>query len=58
MRIRLKALLLDVASGNWKIVMPESHNDSGLNSSYGREASDQKLVQALKQKGYNSLLVS
>lgn len=58
MRIRLKAILLDVASGNWKMVMPESHNDSGLNSSHGREASDQKLVEVLKLKGYTSLVFS
>jgi hypothetical protein len=58
MRIRLKAITLEVASGNWKMVMPESHNDSGLNSSWSRENSDQKLVQSLKQNGYSRLLNS
>ena len=56
MRIRLKAILLDVASGNWRMLMPESRSDSGLNSSWSREQSDQKLVGALKEKGYRSLV--
>ena len=58
LRIRLKAILLDVASGNWTMLLPESHSDSGLNSNYGRARADQKLVEALKQKGYASLVFS
>jgi hypothetical protein len=56
MRIRLKALLLDVATGGWKMLTPEAYSDAGYNSRWTREASDQKLVELLKQKGYKSLV--
>ena len=56
MRIRLKALLLDVATGGWKMLTPEAYGDEGYNSRWSREASDQKLVELLKQKGYKSLV--
>jgi hypothetical protein len=56
MRIRLKAILLDVATGNWKIYTPEVHNDALLTSDLSREEQNQKLVTALKTKGYKSLI--
>jgi hypothetical protein len=56
MRIRLKALLVDVASGGWRMLTPEAHSDAGYNSRWSREASDQKLVQSLKEQGYKSLI--
>ncbi|HTJ00811.1 MAG TPA: hypothetical protein VL527_18155 [Dongiaceae bacterium] len=56
MRIRLKGLLLDVLTGNWKMYTPESYSDEKYNSSWNREARDQQLVLALKQKGYRALL--
>jgi hypothetical protein len=56
MRIRLKALLLDVATGGWKMLTPEAHSDASYNSRWTREASDQTLVELLKQKGYKSLV--
>lgn len=56
MRIRLKALVLDVATGGWKMLQPESYSDSSFNSRISREADDQKLVTALKEKGYKSLV--
>jgi len=56
MRIRLKALLLDVATGGWKMLTPEAYSDAGYNSRWTREAADQKLVELLKQKGYRSLV--
>jgi len=56
MRIRLKALLLDVGSGGWKMLTPEVHSDSGYNSRWSREATDQDLVSSLKEKGYKSLV--
>ncbi len=56
MRIRLKALLLDVGTGAWKMLTPEVHSDSLYNSGWSRETSDQKLVTALKDKGYQSLV--
>jgi hypothetical protein len=56
MRIRLKGILVDVATGNWKMLTPEVHSDALFNSSLVREREDQKLVLALKAKGYKSLM--
>jgi hypothetical protein len=56
MRIRLKALLVDVATGNWKMVTPEAHTDASYNSRWTRESADQKLVNELKAKGYKTLV--
>ena len=56
MRISLKALLVDVGTGSWKMLTPEARDDASMNSSWSREASDQKLVNALKGKGYHSLV--
>lgn len=56
MRIRLKGLLVDVSTGSWKMLLPEVHSDASLNSTFSRERSDQKLVVALKERGYKSLV--
>ena len=56
MRIRLKAILVDVATGGWKMLTPEAQSDAGLNNVWTRESNDQKLVLALKEKGYKSLV--
>jgi hypothetical protein len=56
MRIRLKGILLDVGKGNWKMITPLPDIDSGFSSSFTRESRDQKLVEALKAKGYKSLI--
>jgi len=56
MRIRLKGILVDVATGNWKMLTPEVHSDARFNSSSSRGEEDQKLVMALKAKGYKSLI--
>jgi hypothetical protein len=56
MRIRLRALLLDVASGGWKMFTPQTQDDSGYNSRVSRESSDQKLVESLKERGYKTLV--
>lgn len=56
MRIRLKALVVDVTTGGWKMLTPEAHSDASYNSRWTREASDQNLVLALKSKGYQSLV--
>lgn len=56
MRIRLRALLLDVASGGWKMFTPQSQDDAGYNSRFSRESSDQKLVEILKERGYKNLV--
>jgi hypothetical protein len=56
MRIRLKAILVDVATGNWTMLTPEVYSDAHYNSGLSRAESDQKLVMALKAKGYKSLV--
>lgn len=58
MRIRLKALVVDVATGHWKMFNPEVHSDASDNARWTRESHDQKLVVALKEKGYHSLVNS
>ena len=56
MRIRLKALILDVATGGWKMLTPEAYSDARYNSGVSRATSDQKLVLALKELGYRRLI--
>ncbi|HEY5550946.1 MAG TPA: hypothetical protein VIK52_03600 [Opitutaceae bacterium] len=56
MRIRLKALVLDVATGGWKMLTPEVYSDDSYNSAWSREARDQKLVTELKVRGYKTLV--
>jgi hypothetical protein len=56
MRIRLKGIVIDVASANWKMVTPEAHTDARFSSDKLREEQDQKLVMELKTKGYQSLI--
>jgi len=56
MRIRLKALVLDVATGGWKMLTPEVYSDYRYNSGWSREANDQKLVTDLKERGYKALV--
>jgi hypothetical protein len=56
MRIRLKGILVDVATGNWKMLTPEVHSDAQFSSRRFRAEGDQKLVVALKARGYKSLM--
>lgn len=56
MRLRLKALLLDVATGGWQMLVPEIHRHERYNSRWSRESGDQQLVQSLKVEGYKSLV--
>jgi len=58
MRIRLKAIVLDVATGNWKMLTPEVYSDDNHNSGFTRESDDQKLVNDLKERGYKSLVTA
>lgn len=58
MRIRLKALVLDVATGGWKMLTPEVYNDEGYSSGFTRESRDQKLVTELKARGYRTLVTA
>lgn len=56
MRLRLKALLVDVASGHWRMFTPEAYSDTRFNSAWTRESADQRLVLSLKAKAYQNLV--
>jgi hypothetical protein len=55
MRIRLKAALIDTASGHWQMLLPQPISDDSWSSSMTRRAADQDQVAALKQRGYQAL---
>lgn len=55
MRIRLKGLLIDVASGRWRMLLPPEIEDAALSAGTNRESSDQGQVAALKVLGYTRL---
>lgn len=56
MRLRLKAIVLDVGTGGWKMLTPEVYDDFAYNSDWNRAKRDQYLVSALKDKGYKALV--
>jgi len=58
MRIRLKAILLDVGTGNWRMIMPDPITESLFSSGFTRETNDQKLVELLKERGYRALIAA
>lgn len=53
MRIRLKAAVIDVATGNWSVHAPEPFDSSTLSTARTRERKDQKQVERLKQVAYS-----
>ena len=55
MRIRLRAALIDVATGKWVMLTPDPIDNSALSSGLGRVKSDQKQVAELKKKAYATL---
>jgi hypothetical protein len=55
MRIRLKAALIDTASGHWRMLTPEPIDDSSLSSPLTRRVADQDQVAQLKHQGYLAL---
>jgi hypothetical protein len=55
MRIRLKATIIDVETGRWRMILPESIADSAISASINRATSDQDQVQRLKSAGYAKL---
>lgn len=55
MRIRLKAAIVDVATGNWTLVTPSAASDSSLSNVLSRRSVDQDLVNGLKAQGYRDL---
>lgn len=55
MRIRLKAAVVDVKSGNWTMLTPAAFESEALSTRQSREKSDQQQVAKLKAKGYAAL---
>ena len=55
MRIRLKAALIETASGQWRMMTPPPVADDSLSSSITRRQSDQDQVALLKRQGYLAL---
>lgn len=55
MRIRLKAILLDVETGRWRVYIPEPIEDTAITALITRQGTDQDQVELLKGKGYEAL---
>lgn len=55
MRIRIKALLVDVESGRWRVYGAEAAEDEAITASINRRSVDQDQVAALKVRGYQAL---
>jgi hypothetical protein len=51
-RIRLKLIVVDVATGDWAMLLPEAADDLRTSAFVSRESSDQEQVAALKRRGY------
>jgi hypothetical protein len=58
MRIRLRAAIVDVASGRWTLVTPSPVASTSLSSILSRRETDQELVSELKDAGYRDLAQS
>lgn len=56
MRIRLKAVVVDVATGRWTFVNPPPASSSDFASRLTRAQADQGLVAKLKEEGYRALV--
>ncbi len=56
MRISLKAIVLDVRTGSWKMATYQSDSLSRQSAHYTRENTDQKMVNELKRRGYEELI--
>ena len=52
-QIRVKAALIDVATGNWSMLRTEPIQDKRMSSRLTRESSDLKQVLALKEQAYD-----
>ncbi|HOX02468.1 MAG TPA: hypothetical protein P5555_06900 [Candidatus Paceibacterota bacterium] len=55
MRIRLKAVVIDTASGEWVLVAPPPLEARRIAARINREATDQAMVNDLKARGYRDL---
>lgn len=58
MRIRLKAAVIDVATGAWEFVIPEAYDDTATSARLNRAESDQGQVARLKAIAYQSLVTA
>jgi hypothetical protein len=56
MRIRIKAAVIDVATGHWVVVQPRSFEDKRVSADINRESSDQNQVGVLKKQAYADLV--
>lgn len=54
MRIRLKIAIVDVRTGHWSMLTPEPFEDKSLSGLQSRENSDQRQVETLKRKAYET----
>lgn len=54
MRIRLKMAIIDVATGQWEMFMPEPQDDETFSARINRESSDQAQVESLKATAYQA----
>ena len=54
MRIRLKLAVIDVRSGGWTMLTVEPTPDKSWSTQFTRGSSDQKQVEALKRKAYET----
>ena len=55
LQLRLTAVLIDTATGNWVMLQPDPVTDKQISSIVSRESSDQGLLEKLKEQGYRSL---
>jgi len=53
-QIRIKAALIDVATGNWIMLRSEPLQDKRMSSRLTRESSDLRQILALKEKAYRN----
>lgn len=51
-QMRVKAALIDVATGNWTMIRTEPMQDKRMSSRLTRDSSDLKQIMALKEKAY------
>jgi hypothetical protein len=56
MRIRIKAAIIDVESGDWEMLIPEVFEDDKVSAIVNREQADQAQVEDLKEKAYSQLI--
>lgn len=54
MRIRLKAAIIDVRTGNWSMFCPEPAGDTTTSGRLTRETADQRQVDTLKRTAYEA----